>query len=355
MFGSIVEMVVPNQEVPVLELVDTFHDAFVAADAPDLPERFFDRLMFNLHPTEATAPSVILGAGIYPPRNVVDGFAVVTAGIEQRNLRFSTELSAVPEGTVGPLSWSVVEPMRQWRLALGPNDIGLELDVTWQARTAPWHGSVAVTNTTGASTTFDHLFQSGLYTGWIAIDGVSQDVSGWYGQRDRSRGVRSMAGGQGLHLWYQAQFADRCVGFLYVEDRAGGTLLLEGAVLHTSGEVDDIVGVQHDLTFDAGLDLVSGRVLVRTESGAEYLIDADASAGGGWMAGAGYGGHHGKVRGPDFVEHEVYPLDGSVSPSTVDSALTDRCSVFRWNGEIGTGILEFAHSRSSSYTYRPNL
>jgi hypothetical protein len=37
-----------------------------------------------------------------------------------------------------------------------------------------------------------------------------------------------MSGGQGLHTWYQAQFPDRSIGFLLVENRAGGRLLLEG-------------------------------------------------------------------------------------------------------------------------------
>ncbi|WP_230312706.1 DUF7064 domain-containing protein [Nakamurella alba] len=342
----------------MLQLEDTFHDPLVAPGTPDLPERFFDRFMFNLHPTDATAPSVIMGAGVYPVRDVTDGFAVVTTATEQRNLRFSTELSALSPaaaGSVGPLSWTVLEPNRSWRLRLADNPIGLGCDITWRARTEAWHGGVEVRNADGVPSTFDHLFQSGTYTGTITIDGVRTDVAGWYGQRDRSRGVRTMAGGQGLHLWYQAQFPEYCVGFLHVEDRTGGRLLLEGAVLHTSGEVDDIVDVRHDLTFGPGLDLETGRVRVTTASGAVLDIDGDARAGGGWMAGAGYGGHHGKPCGVDHLEYDVYPLDGSVSPATVDSALTDRLTAFTCDGVAGTGILEFAHSRSRSYTYRPSL
>ena len=72
-----------------------------------------------------------------------------------------------------------------------------------------------------------------------------------------------MSGGQGLHIWYQAQFPDRSVGFLLVENRAGGRLLLEGAVMHTDGGLDPVVDVRHDLTFDQ-LDLRSGTVEVTT-------------------------------------------------------------------------------------------
>jgi hypothetical protein len=166
--------------------------------------------------------------------------------------------------------------------------------------------------------------------------------------------VRTMAGGQGLHLWVQAQFPGDSVGFLAVESRAGDRLLLEGAVMSTDGTLDRITDVRHDLVFD-DLDLRSGTVLVTTASGARHEIDVDASAGGGFMAGAGYGGHHGTHHGPERVECDVYPLDGSVSPRTLDTPLTDRLARFDRDGTPGTGVFELALSRSASYRYRPTL
>lgn len=333
----------------------TFHDPLVAPDAQDLPERFFDRFVFNLHRTDAAAPSILFGTGIYPPKDTVDGFAILVTETEQRNLRFSTELSATDGSSAGPFSWHVVEPMKQWHVKLGPNPTGMEFDLMWRARTPAWFGNVGVKQGDTVTASFEHLFQSGYYDGTLTIDDKSTQIENWYGQRDRSRGVRTMSGGQGLHIWYQAQFEDRSVGFLLVENREGGRLLLEGAVMHVSGQLDPIVNVRHDLNFDDGLDLKSGRVEVTTESGKTYLIDADASAGGGYMAGAGYGGHHGTPMGRDHLEYDVYPLDGSVSPRTVDTALTDRLAAFSWDGQDGFGIFEFAHSRSASYTYRPSL
>jgi hypothetical protein len=327
----------------------TFHDELVAPDTPDLPERFFDRFVFNLHPTNATAPSILFGLGQYAPKDTVDGFVILVMESEQRNVRFSTELSATDSSSAGPFSWQVVEPMKTWHVALAPNPTGLEFDLTWRARAPAWFGKVGVENTAA----FDHLFQSGYYDGTITIDGETQQIEGWYGQRDRSRGVRTMSGGQGLHIWYQAQFEDRSVGFLLVETRDHERLLLEGAVMHVDGKLDTIVDVGHDLQFDDQLDLVSGRVTVTTEGGATYEIDADASAGGGYMSGGGYGGHHGKPAGRDHVESDVYPLDGTVSPRTVDTSLTDRLAAFTWDGHPGLGIFEFALTRSRSYTYEP--
>ena len=331
-----------------------FHDPLVTSTTPEMPERFFDRFMFNMHPDDGTVPSLVLGAGCYPPRDVADGFVVLSNGPEQRNLRFSTEFSATDGASVGPLRWETIEDNQRWRVVLDENRTGLELDIVWEARAPYWLGSVDVDNEDGNTTSFDHLFQPGRYQGTMVLDGTSRAVDGWYGVRDRSRGVRTMSGGQGLHLWYQAQFPDRAIGFLLVEDRQGGRILLEGAVMHESGEVDDVVDVKHDLRFTDTNDLIDGRVFVRTSAGREYAIDADASSGGGFMAGGGYGGHHGKRRGKDFEEYDVYPLDGSVNPKTVDSALTDRATKFTWNGTTGYGIFEFALTRSSSYVYQPS-
>jgi hypothetical protein len=334
-------------------MTDAFGDALVAPDAQGLPEAFFDRFMFNLHPPGAPAPLVILGAGIYPARDVIDGFAILVTGTEQRNLRFSAQAS-VADGA-GPLSWRVAEPMKTWQLRLQPNPAGLELDLTWRARAPAWSGQVAVPNQEAAPSFFAHLFQSGRYDGVLSIDGRQVDARGWYGQRDRSRGVRSMSGRQGLHLWCQAQFPDRAIGFLLVETRQHERLLLEGAVMHEAGGLDHIAGVRHDLAFDSQLDLDRGTVEVSTESGAVYLLEVDASARGGYMAGGGYGGQHGRPAGRSHLECDVYPLDGSVSPRSLSSALTDRLASFTWQGMSGRGVFEFALTRSRSYAYRPTL
>ena len=335
---------------------ETFHDTIVTPDELEgLPEKFFDRFVFNLHATDGSRPSIVLGLGLHPLRDTVDGFAQLSTETEQRNARYSTELSATSWDTCGPFSYEVVEPNQTWRLQLRDNPTGMTFDLTWRARTPAWWGDIDVTNPKGETTSFAHLFQSGYVDGELTIDGETQRIDGWYSQRDRSRGLRTMAGGQGLHVWYQAQFPDRSVGFLLVEGRDGSRLLLEGAVMHTDGTLDEITDVTHDLVFDDQLDLKSGLVRVSTAAGENYDIETDASGGGGLMAGAGYGGHHGKSLGRDHVEGEVWPLDGSVTQRTVDSSLTDRLARFTWGEVAGSGIFEFALSRSSSYQYQPSL
>ncbi|WP_448388379.1 DUF7064 domain-containing protein [Microbacterium aurum] len=322
---------------------------------PDMPERYFDRFMFNLHPVDGSVPWIIVGAGLYPRRDVVDGFAVVVEGAEQRNLQFSSLLSYSAPDHVGPLSWEVVKPNDHWRVRLDDPATGVLLEFDWHQRAPAWQGDVVVENTGSTATRFTHLFQSGLVQGRFVLDGETTVIEDWYSQRDRSVGVRTMAGGQGLHVWLQAQFPDCSVGFLLVESRDGTRLQLEGAIMHTDGRIDPIVAVTHDFEFDEGLDLRGGRVVVITAGGESTEIDVDASLRGGYMAGAGYGGHHGVDHGAQWAMRDRYPLDGTVSPRSLDTPLTDRLAQFTRNGVAGSGIVEFAHSRSSSYAYRPTI
>lgn len=336
----------------MLEL-DPQTDALVDTHPAGADPAFFDRFYFNLHGTDPT-PLVMIGGGVYPAAEVVDGYVIVVDGGVQHNLRFSDV--GPPRDHVGPLAWRTVEPLRTWTISIDENPLGLELDVTWNARTAPWRtDDIVVDNGRGGSSRFTHFFQSGTYDGTLTWAGRTHRVDGWVGQRDRSRGVRAVAGGQGMHLWVQAQFTDLTVAFIADETRAHEMYLCDGAVLHTDGAVDPIVDVRHDLDLDDGLDLRRGRLVVTTASGRVLDIGADGSAGGGFLSGGGYGGWHGKARGHDHLEHDTFLLDGSVSPRTLDMPLTDRPTRFTLDGETGAGILEFAVTRSPTYTYRPSL
>jgi hypothetical protein len=345
-------------------MTDTFGDAIVTLRDDVVPDPFFDRFVFNVHPWDRATPTLHIGFGAHPVRGVADGFVLAVTEGEQRNHRYSTALSEVRASASGrgasveAFRWETVEPMAEWRIGLDENDSGVAFDLTWRRRTPPWSGRVQVGSGETSTATFDHLFQSGTYEGWIEVDGERTDVSGWVGARDRSRGVRTMRGGQGLHLWVLAHLPSRTVGAMLVEDREGGRILVEGGVLGVDGTVDTVTEVLHDLTFDELLDLDAAALTVRTESGGTYELLADTSARGGYMAGGGYGDHHGEDHGSGHREHDVYPLDGTVGPMTLDSALTDRSALFTLRGddgldESGAGIFEFARTRSPRYTYRP--
>src|SRR5438093_8774647 len=63
------------------------------------------------------------GLGKYANRNVMDGYAAVSRGVEQTTVRSSRQLAPEPERTViGPIRYEVIEPLRSVRFVLEPND-----------------------------------------------------------------------------------------------------------------------------------------------------------------------------------------------------------------------------------------
>ncbi|HEX4252318.1 MAG TPA: hypothetical protein VH008_30950 [Pseudonocardia sp.] len=353
--------------MPLTTAVD---DPVTPHSPPGAAAGWFDRFYFNAHSGTAT-PYLLVGAGRYPVEGRADGYAVAVTDSTQINMRTAT--TAAPPATdnsdrdntaIGPLSWAVVEPLREWRLRLDPNPSGLAFELHWTARTEPWEcRPITLDDGRGQVMTFDHAFQSGRYRGWLEVDGRRTEVTGWTGQRDRSRGRRMATARQGLHLWVQAQFADECVAFLYDLDRANRPTLLDGAVLGTDGTVDPIVGLGHILVFDERLETTGGRLTLCTARGRRLALDVDAAASrGGFLGGAGYGGwqgsDHGATHSCAHVEHDRWDLrDPELVPRALRYPLTDRLAAFTRHesgrAERGAGIFEFAHSRSPAYRYRP--
>jgi hypothetical protein len=145
---------------------------------------------------------------------------------------------------------------------------------------------------------------------------------------------------------------DHTISLMLDVDRDHRPTLLDGAVLPEGGAGERIVAVEHDLVFNEDLDFVRGTLSVRTASGDTWDLRVDGAAGGGFLAGGGYGGWHGKPRGT-VTESERWSLDGSINPRGLDTPLTDRPAVFHSGSQAGTGVFEFAHTRSPRFIYRP--
>jgi len=313
--------------------------------------REFDRFYFNLHGDRREDGFLVLGAGLYPEKGLADGYVVLVTGDEQRNLRFSRHADVGPDDAIGPLSWQTGGEGRSWRLELGENPIGLRFAVEWKER-APLF-SVGTYESTDGFSAYEHWFQSGRYSGTLTIDGVERGVDGWFGQRDRSRGRRAVRERLGMHLWLQGQFAGDSVGLLFNLDREGEPVHLAGAKMGEDGSTLLIAELEHDLDFDENLEMRSGRAVVRYEDGSEEELRFEATGRGVFMAGGGYAGWHGVDHGPECVESEVWALDdGERNARTLPLGLGDALFRFDRGGEAGTGIVESALTRSSSFRYR---
>jgi hypothetical protein len=327
----------------------------VADSAPN----WFDRFYFNLHPGDGRpGPTLVLGAGRYINAGVMDGYACLAAGDEQRTVRVGIRIEAGSAPTrIAGLSWEVREPLTSWHLRCDGSVEGFELDAVWTARAAAYEVlPIEVHHGDGAATDFSHFFQPGTWEGTLCVDGDYHDVSGWFGMRDRSWGVRRTRERLGLHLWGGAQLADRCVAVLYNEGRDGQPVHLDGAVLPVGGdEPTRVVGVAHDLRTDDDGEFTSGVVRATLETGEVLDVEWTALQRGVYMSPAGYDGWHGRDHGVEAVEHERLRFGPGVRLKEMTLALTDKLCACRVGAQAGTGVFELALSRSTAYEYRPTI
>jgi len=142
---------------------------------------------------------VNFGLGKYTNRNIVDGFAGVQIGTQQRTVRASRVLAAdVDSVNVGPLGYEVVEPYKAIKLTLAKNDAQpIRFDLTFHA-TMPafFENRDVVVHEGRTASDVIRFHQPGTVSGWIEIEGVRHVVNPdeWFGFRDRSWGVREHVG-----------------------------------------------------------------------------------------------------------------------------------------------------------------
>ena len=139
------------------------------------------------------------GLGKYANRNLVDGFAGVQHGTQQRTVRASRVLAAnLDDVNVGPLGYEVLEPYKAIRLSLADNSAQpLRFELTFHA-TMPafFENRDVVVHEGRLASDVIRFHQAGTVSGWVEIDGQRHEVNPdeWFGFRDRSWGVREHVG-----------------------------------------------------------------------------------------------------------------------------------------------------------------
>lgn len=154
---------------------------------------FYDRYWFNGYSRDGRI-FFACAFGIYPHLNIMDGaFCVVIDGI-QHNIHVSRHLGMERMNTVvGPLSIEVIEPLNRLRLKLADNEYGIKADIVFRGR-APAVMEPRYHRRIGPRMFMDftRFTQSGVYDGWIQVDGnlLELNAATVWGTRDRSWGVR---------------------------------------------------------------------------------------------------------------------------------------------------------------------
>lgn len=273
------------------------------------------------------------GLRLHPNSNVMDGYAGLVDGAEQRNVRMSRAL--LPNHStlsVGPLTIEVLEPMARQRLKLDENPTGVTFDITIT------HSMPPFLETPQAQYRYGRLLNRvSRYTlpvranGTMSVNGKAEAVDDMHGCRDHSWGIRSTMGPhvpigghktdvatrdrRAMRLWIPFE-VDGLAGFVHThEDEAGHTIDVEGR-LFEEGHSTDVVSLSHDLRHEAGTQrLKEGTVTLATADDRTVGLSFEVACPPAHPQGFGYargwcdGGQPGVFRGIDVSEHDGFGVD----------------------------------------------
>jgi hypothetical protein len=299
---------------------------------------WFDRFWVNAHALDGRT-TLSQGLGVYRNTGVVDAFAIVTRGRDQRMVRASRSLAREAGALdVGPITAEIVEPLARWRFRLAPaNEAGIAYDFTFTRAFEPID--------CGRMRDWSHFVQAGRAHGSVTIDGerIAIDPTGWRAGRDRSWGFRPETSTR--FNWVCAQSEAQHVWYLAVENAAGEQRVAQGFV--REGErVEKLARIERKPVFGAAGEFRSAEVQLVTESGRSLSLAVRRLASSVYLRGGLYGGlrgrRHGDVKGPVHIESERWALD---VPATLREAegLTDHVCEIHIDGADGIGIFELNH------------
>lgn len=175
----------PLAEYPVHEWSE---DAFPGFEARSDP-RAYERYWFTAQDRTGDL-MVVTGFGLYPNLRTVEAYAIVNLRGRHTTVRAHRRLTRNRlDMGVGPLSFEVVQPFRQWHLALADNEHGIAYEIDWldskrQVLRPPGLGG----------------YESfGRQRGFVMVEGERFDLdeSTFQGSRDHHWGIRDGVGGPG--------------------------------------------------------------------------------------------------------------------------------------------------------------
>ncbi len=315
-----------------------------------------------------------VGTALYPHLGIRDcGISVVHDGV-QYSFHASARAGDEPSDLrIGPFNLDIVEPMRSCRITLDVNDTGFACDLLFEGRTGnveePRHhlgsGPRKIMDTT-------RFTQLGHWSGWIEFGGhrVELDREKTWGTKDRSWGVRPLAGGDPrgapqlaemtgiFFLWAPLNFDDEGIHYQLFEDLEGRPLFQVGASLPIYDSAAEIPGVEdpavehmrnleHAVTFKAENRMITGADIAMTSVGdgsrCEVRLEPIFTF---RMKGIGY--HHpkwghGAWHGELEMEGEQWPLadvDESAYENQHVQHLVRATYVHPDGDKIGIGVLE---------------
>jgi hypothetical protein len=325
------------------------HDRVSLADP-----RWTERFILEAHDPEGGL-LLFTGLGIYPNTEYMDGFAIVSNGGEQRNLRVGRTLDRDRWRLhAGPLGFDISNPMRRWSLHCEDEGHGFCFELEFTRRTQPFQmPTMRVERDGQLIVAYSHFVQAGRYEGWVEVEGRRFDCTGWTGERDRSWGVRppSARTRRGMHTWLPMQWDDLSIWVWTRDDVAGNQTGLCGAIRPVDGNGADpgepvpVAAYEHDLDIELVGEhrlLRGGRLRVQGADGSVYDIEVERTGPYLTLYGGGYGGKHaqGTPKGERFVDWDRWSTAPERFAEVPHSILEHNCRFMLDDGRVGYGCFE---------------
>lgn len=322
------------------------------------------------------AYQLLFGLGKYHNRNVMDcSIALVADGEVQYNVRASRRLwPDLDRYAVGPIEYSIPEPLHSVRIVTDRNESGFSCDVRFIGETEIYLQDPPMFRRRAGRTVneMNRYFQTGALEGWIEIEGRRIEVSraDWWASRDRSWGLRSNTTertdpdgrsessvnlteppGDGMpYRWsfFTMQFEDWSASFEFAQTPSGQRL---GPALghlqhapHTQRAPQKIVHVDHvwDHASD-GLRLLGIKSTLHLDDGTTKAVSMEPISIGFRRPGGGhYGGYGDWVQGAWLGDLRV---EGDKIELTDETArelhmVEDYALKLNHDGHVGWGVAE---------------
>ncbi len=160
----------------------------------------------------------VIGLAFYPNLGTAEAFAIVNVRGRHTTVRAHRSLGTDRmDMELGPFRFEVVEPFRQWRLQLEPNDVGATFDLNWFDTKRPIFRQLGAGMIVGGRAVSPVAGYDGFgrQEGWIEVAGerFPVDRAAYLGTRDHHWGTRDGVGGPGRYMGMQHPHSGEWVEF----------------------------------------------------------------------------------------------------------------------------------------------
>jgi hypothetical protein len=340
------------------------HDTVFTSDP-----NFRERQWVNFFDTESLNLVADFGMARYPNRNIQEGWAGVTIGDRQYNVRASRHLRPDYEMSVGPLRIEQVEPLKKTRYVLEKNESPVSFDLTLEILYRPHVEDLHLD--------FDEMgrikhnltryYNTGVGSGHIRVGDKTYEVdrAKWKAGRDHGWGVlphpvqsddpldaAHVTTNKGFFTGFgMFSFPDWSATFIFTEIAPKVFSFLSGAIRYLPGDPrpdEKIYSFEHEMLWaDApNNQMTSGvwtliteararNVRIRPGNGKYYIRSAGYQGCDGWFQGSDMGAN--------WFTHDQWDLKDpeTLQKYSIMGGFFDHVAELECDGVKGYGVVEY--------------